>query len=475
MEKMSPVTVIGCGLRREQLTLEAAQALERCDKVLLHTRRCGLADYLSEKNIPFETLDALYDAAEDFDQHVRLAVQAVLDAAREGSVAYAVFDVRDVSAQALIKSGADVRVIAGPPLEEGLWAYAEGATDCWAASEWETWTLHADRNALIRELDTRELAAEVKLKLMDCYPEDSDIYVHAGDGGVAKTSLVELDRLSAYDHRLSVLVPAQRELTKLERYGFDELNRVIHILRAPGGCPWDRKQTHQSLRTNLVEESYEAVDAIDRDDMDALYDELGDVLLQIVLHAEIAREHGEFTIGDVTTAITHKMIFRHQHVFGSAKADTADEVLDLWQKVKKAERHQKTQAEVLRSVTRSLPALMRAEKVQKRAADVGFGWESAQAAFYKIGEEAEELSRAVESGCGVEEEAGDLLFAVVNVLRLLKLDPEIALSRAIDKFIARFAKMEESILADGKHLAGMTLEEMDAYWARVKLSENARP
>ena len=286
---------------------------------------------------------------------------------------------------------------------------------------------------------------------------------------------MELDRLSAYDHRLSLLVPAQRELTKLERYGFDELNRVIRILRAPGGCPWDRKQTHKTLRTNLVEEAYEAVDAIDREDMDALYDELGDVLLQIVLHAEIAREHGEFTIEDVTTAITHKMIFRHQHVFGSAKADTADEVLDLWQKVKKAERHQKTQAEVLRSVTRSLPALMRAEKVQKRAADVGFDWESAQAAFYKIGEEAEELSGAVKSGSGIEEEAGDLLFAVVNVLRLLKLDPEIALSRAIDKFIARFAKMEESILADGKQLAGMTLEEMDAYWARVKLSENARP
>ena len=166
----------------------------------------------------------------------------------------------------------------------------------------ETWTLHADRNALIREVDTRELAAEVKLKLMDCYPEESEIYVRAGDGGIEKTSLVELDRLPAYDHRLSVLVPAQRELTKLERYGFDELNRVIHILRSPGGCPWDRKQTHKTLRTNLVEESYEAVDAIDREDMDALYDELGDVLLQIVLHAEIAREHGEFTIGDVTTA-----------------------------------------------------------------------------------------------------------------------------------------------------------------------------
>ena len=471
---MSRIIVIGCGFRREQLTLEAVEAIEGADKVLLRTGRCGLRDHLVEKGVAFETLDALYERAEDFDELIRLTTQAVLDASREGSVAYAVFDVRDVSVQALLKTGADVRVIAGPPAEEGLWAFAEGATDCWAASDWETWTLHADRNALIREVDTRELAAEVKLKLMDCYPEESEIYVRAGDGGVEKTSLVKLDRLPAYDHRLSVLVPAQRELTKLERYGFDELNRVIHILRSPGGCPWDRKQTHETLRTNLVEEAYEAVDAIDREDMDALYDELGDVLLQIVLHAEIAREHGDFTIGDVTTAIAHKMIFRHQHVFGSAKADTADEVLDLWQKVKKAERHQQTQAEVLRSVTRSLPALMRAEKVQKRAADVGFDWENARAAFYKIGEEAEELSRAVEDGGGVEEEAGDLLFAVVNVLRLLKLDPEIALNRATDKFTARFAEMERLILADGKSLAEMTLADMDAYWDRVKLSENSR-
>ena len=471
---MSRIIVIGCGFRREQLTLEAIEAIEGADKVLLRTGRCGLRDHLVEKGVAFETLDALYERAEDFDELIRLTTQAVLDASREGSVAYAVFDVRDVSVQALLKTGADVRVIVGPPAEEGLWAFAEGATDCWAASEWETWTLHADRNALIREVDTRELSAEVKLKLMDCYPEESEIYVRAGDGGVEKTSLVELDRLPAYDHRLSVLVPAQRELTKLERYGFDELNRVIHILRSPGGCPWDRKQTHETLRTNLVEEAYEAVDAIDREDMDALYDELGDVLLQIVLHAEIAREHGDFTIGDVTTAITHKMIFRHQHVFGSAKADTADEVLDLWQKVKKAERHQQTQAEVLRSVTRSLPALMRAEKVQKRAADVGFDWENARAAFYKISEEAEELSRAVEDGGGVEEEAGDLLFAVVNVLRLLKLDPEIALNRATDKFTARFAEMERLILADGKSLAEMTLADMDAYWDRVKLSENSR-
>ena len=401
-------------------------------------------------------------------------MQAVLDAAQAGSVAYAVFDVRDVSAQALCEMGADVRVIAGPPLEEAFGPMPRARRTAGRPRNGESWTLHADRNALVRELDTRELAAEVKLKLMDCYPEESPIYVHAGDGGVTKTTLVELDRLSLTTTASACSCRRSGNLRKLERYDFDELNRVIRILRAPGGCPWDRKQTHKTLRTNLVEEAYEAVDAIDREDMDALYDELGDVLLQIVLHAEIAREHGEFTIEDVTTAITHKMIFRHQHVFGSAKADTADEVLDLWQKVKKAERHQKTQAEVLRSVTRSLPALMRAEKVQKRAADVGFDWESAQAAFFKIGEEAEELSAPWKAAAGIEEEAGDLLFAVVNVLRLLKLDPEIALNRATDKFTARFAEMERAILADGKKLADMTLSEMDAYWDRVKLSESGR-
>ena len=263
------------------------------------------------------------------------------------------------------------------------------------------------------------------------------------------------------------------EVQPTEHPAFNEFVATIEALRSPDGCPWDKEQTHKSISGNMVEEAYEAVDAIDREDMDALYDELGDVLLQIVLHAQIAREHGDFELRDVTSAITHKMITRHVHVFGQARAETAEEVLSLWQEVKKSERHQKTQAEAMRSVTRSLPALMRAEKVQKRAADVGFDWDDARAAFGKIGEEAQELLRAVETGEGVEDEAGDLLFAAVNVLRLLKLDPEIALNRATDKFVSRFARMEEWILADGKKPSEMTLAEMDIYWDRVKLSENA--
>ncbi len=470
---MANITAIGVGYRREQLTEEARRALLGTP-ILLHTRRCGLAEWLEEMGMEYDSLDALYEDAQDFDDHADMAARAVLAAAKREDVAYAVFDVRDRSVQRLLElSEVPVRVIAGPPVEEGLWAYARGATDCVEASDWEESLFRADRNAMIREIDTRELAGEIKLRLMDCYPEECPIYVRMPEGEIERTTLDNLDRLARYDHRVSALVPAERELTALSRYGFDDFYRVIRRLRGPGGCPWDRKQTHETLRTNLIEEAYEAIDAIDRGDMDALYDELGDVLLQVALHAEIAREHGDFTIGDIITAIAHKMISRHVHVFSTARADTPDEVLSLWQEIKKKERHQQSQSEVLRAVTKSLPALMRAEKVQKRAGDVGFDWSDAREAFFKIPEEAEELRRAIESGKDkdIEGEAGDLLFATVNVIRLLKLDPELLLGRATDKFIARFQRMEDLMRAEGKDFSDMDLAAMDAYWNRVKLSE----
>lgn len=473
---MAEILIVGVGTRAEQLTLEAVEALRSGARVVLHTAQCGLRDWLERQGIAFESLDGLYDAAEDFDALSRNAAESVWHAAQDGPVVYAVLDVRDRSVQELlVRAGGDIRILPGPPTEGALLAFADGATESYAASDWEDMRLRADRNALIREIVSRELAGEVKLRLMDCYPEETEVRVLKPDGGIAHMQLENLDRLpdSDYDHRTCALVCAQRDLTRLERFGFDDLNRIIHRLRAPGGCAWDRKQTHQSLRTNLVEEAYEAVDAINRGDMDALYDELGDVLLQVVLHAEIAREYGEFDISDVTTAIAHKMIARHRHVFGTAQADTPDKVLSLWQEIKKEERGQSTQAEVLRSVTASLPALMRAEKVQKRAADVGFDWSDAPAAFFKIAEETEELRQAMLAENGVAAEAGDLLFAVVNVIRLLKLDPELLLNAATDKFIRRFDQMEQKILADGRNFSEMPLSEMDRYWNCVKLSGNA--
>ena len=194
-------------------------------------------------------------------------------------------------------------------------------------------------------------------------------------------------------------------------YGIGDLLQIMQCLRSEGGCPWDREQTHESIKKNLIEETYEVIEAINQQDKALLCEELGDVLMQVVFHAQMEAEEGSFTFENVADGVCKKLIERHPHVFGEVEVTGSEEVLRNWDDIKKRSKGQTSQTETMLSVPRELPALMRAEKVQKRAADVGFDWESAQAAFYKIGEEAEELSRAVENASGVEEEAGDLLFA----------------------------------------------------------------
>ena len=469
---MNSIAIVGLGLEREDLTARADALLRGAERILLRTEHCGAAAFLRAEGIAYEALDALYDEAEDFDGLNRLLTERVLAAAGEGDVLYGVLDLRDQSVAALVERCAEnVRLVPGVAVDGALTAFAKGAYTALAASDWPDYQPDSDQGTLLREIDSRELAAEVKLRLMERYPAEETIYVLGPDGALQRRALLELDRLDVYGHRLAAFIPAQTELTSLERYGFDQLNRIIRRLRAPDGCPWDIKQTHESLRTNVVEEAYEVVDAIDRGDVDALYDELGDLLLQVSLHAEIARQHGEFAVDDVTTAISRKMISRHPHIFSSAVAETADEVLLLWEDVKRQEKHQQTRAEAMRSVTAALPALMRAEKVQKRAADVGFDWDDAREALDKVREEADEVTSALSSGAGLEEELGDLLFACVNVCRLAKVQPELALSGAVQKFTGRFEAMERKILAAGRRLEEMTLPQMDVYWDQVKAEE----
>ena len=248
---------------------------------------------------------------------------------------------------------------------------------------------------------------------------------------------------------------------------------VMHRLRAPGGCPWDAEQTHSSLRSSLIEESYEVLDAIDREDATALEEELGDLLLQVVFHAIIEEERREFNMIDVISGIVNKLIYRHPHVFGEVKVNSADDVLVNWEALKKKEKHQDTVADTMRSIPAAFPALMRSSKIQKKAANVGFDFDNAAMALPKVHEEADEVLAAINSGDkeNLAEEIGDLLFACVNVARLVKVDPELALSAATDKFMKRFISMEALILSEGKRLEGMGLTEMDSYWDRIKLSE----
>ena len=253
----------------------------------------------------------------------------------------------------------------------------------------------------------------------------------------------------------------------MERYSFQDLNRIMALLRQPGGCPWDREQTHESIRRNMLEEAYEAVEAIDEKDPGHLKEELGDVLLQVVFHARMAEEEGLFTLDDVVDGICKKLVFRHPHVFGTVDARDSGQALNDAQK--REEKGQRTAADTLDSVARSLPALMRAEKIQDKARKAGFDWAEMGPALDKAEEEMGELRQAVEQGANVEEELGDLLFAAVKVGRFAGLDSEQALHGTCEKFIRRFRRVEE--LAGGRPLDSLGLHRLEELWQQAKQDE----
>lgn len=253
-----------------------------------------------------------------------------------------------------------------------------------------------------------------------------------------------------------------------DAYDIHDLVEIVRILRAPGGCPWDREQTHESIRNNFLEEAYEVAEAIDEGSQEHLREELGDVLLQVVFHSGIASEAGQFDLNSVADGICKKLIYRHPHVFGSVDVSDTSQVLHNWELLKRAEKGQQTTSDSLKAVARSLPALWRAEKVQKKAAKAGFDWQEVSGALDKLSEELDELRQAIQDESNVAEELGDLLFSAVNVARFVKVDPEQALTGATDKFISRFQAVEQRASAEGRSLSGMELPELDRLWEEAK-------
>lgn len=259
-------------------------------------------------------------------------------------------------------------------------------------------------------------------------------------------------------------------------YGYEDLLHIMELLRAPGGCPWDREQTHASLRRNFLEESCEVVEAIDRGDPAALCEELGDALLQVVFHAQLEREQGGFTMDDVVDGICKKLVFRHPHVFGAVEVKDTAEELDRWEALKRQEKGQQSAADAVDAVAKTLPALWRAEKIQRKAAKAGFDWPDGSALWDKLREEADELRRAAEDPLlapdaphGVKEEAGDLLFIAAKLAQRLGVDPEEALHDGCNKFARRFRFVEEHAAAP---LDKLSAEEKLALWKRAKETES---
>ncbi|MDD4699483.1 MAG: nucleoside triphosphate pyrophosphohydrolase [Oscillospiraceae bacterium] len=257
---------------------------------------------------------------------------------------------------------------------------------------------------------------------------------------------------------------------KKEKYDINDLLMIVKKLRSPGGCPWDIEQTHESIRQSMLEEAYEVADAIDLNDEAGLCEELGDVLLQVVFHSQLSAEENTFNFLDVADGICKKLVSRHPHVFSNVKVKNTEEVLNNWDAIKKEEKNHSTYTDTLESVPKAFPALMRATKIQKRAAKVGFDWASIDGATDKFYEEIGELKEAIKDKDQqkIEEEFGDLLFSAVNISRFIGVDAEDALGKATSKFTNRFGKVERRAIESGKDIKYMSLEELDSIWDSIK-------
>ena len=256
-----------------------------------------------------------------------------------------------------------------------------------------------------------------------------------------------------------------------EAYTYEDLLEIIRLLRSPEGCPWDRVQTHRSIRRGLLEEAYETAEAIDQDDPAKMCEELGDLMMQVVFHADIEKDAGRFTMDQVCDGVVRKLLYRHPHVFAAAdtKNDTPEEVLVNWEELKRREKGFATTGEAMDAVAGTLPALWRAEKIQGKAASAGFDWPDVAGAMDKLREEVEELQEAIRDGSNMAEELGDLLFAAVKVGRFVHVDPETALHAACKKFVGRFRKMEQENMKKGRNFEDLTLDEMLALWENSKV------
>jgi len=322
--------------------------------------------------------------------------------------------------------------------------------------------------ALILNIHLSESLSNIQLPLRALFPAEHPVeLVRRGMGGELRVVQLELNALAAQpldQTEAALFVPALRA-----SYAFEPFQNIIARLRAPGGCPWDQKQTHQSLRSDLMEEAYEVLAALDANDPQAMREELGDLLLHVVMQAQIAAENGEFNMGDVLNGIHTKIVRRHPHVFGDYEVDGEQDILASWEETKARERQENGQSEagLLDSLNLALPALVQAQQFQSRAARVKFDWPNISGVLAKVFEEIEELGQA-KTAEEVHAETGDLLFAVVNLARWRHVDAESALRQANERFRQRFKYIEQAARSQGRQVSDLSLDEMDQLWEAAK-------
>ena len=465
------ITLIGLGNVCGDLTLRAKAALDGASCILART---AFSDsFASLKSYKVRTLDNIFESSRNFDTLNKKLAAEVLGAAKESDVCYCVDGAvcEDEACKIIRARHKDCEVL--DTVSKGANAYNQARLKCTQSvfvSAYSVGNLKSCRAVCVYDVDCDFVASEVKQKLSDLFGEETGCVFLRG-GKPKKIKIYELDRQKNYDATCAVAVEESDFLHK-DRYDYSDLEHMIRLLRAPGGCPWDRAQTSESIKTNMIEEAYELVDAIERGDIDGMEEETGDVLLQAAFHAVMAEERGDFTGADAITRNVKKLIFRHSHIFGTDKAKNEGEALGVWEKNKAKEKGQETYGETLLAVPKNLPAAMRAQKVGKRAAKCGFDFLSSVSASEKIWEEVQEMVDCQMNGDkdGTFDEAGDVLFAAINTVRLAGVDCEEALRASTDKFIKRFVQCEKLILDDGKDVKDVTGDELlfNYYWEKAK-------
>lgn len=532
---MGTITIVGLGPGAAgQMSVETMKLLQSCPQVILRTAVHPTVSELAEQGVAYTSCDDLYEQGASFEEVYAGVTQRVLAAAAQGDVVYAVPGSPLVAEKTvvLLRQAAreqGIKLIIKPSMSFLDLAYVElgidpiaglriiDAQDFGAIGEAGAYPL------MITQVYSQLVAGDLKIALMDNLSDEYEIYflrnLGLPDEECRKIKLFELDRQPHIDHLTSVYVPPEAFAGELQSFGEDDegaaqfviadsssagenfvepetvakeidgaeenlvttagfddvdiqpLVDVMRTLREPGGCPWDREQTHASIRSNMIEEVYEYLEAVDDDDTAGMREELGDVLMQIVFHARMAEEAGRFDLQDVIDEVVDKLIRRHPHVFGETQVQGSDDVLRNWEAIKKEEKTERKH--VLDGVTQGLPALLRAYKMQGKAAKVGFDWPDSEGVWAKVQEELGELREAVASGDAqaAENELGDVLFAVVNYARHNKIEPEVALNGTNNRFANRFNYVERQVEASGRPWSEFTLAELDKFWDEAKLAE----
>ncbi|KOO42337.1 nucleoside triphosphate pyrophosphohydrolase [Priestia koreensis] len=479
------ITVVGIGAGDfDQLTIGVLRTLKNAPHLFLRTKEHPVVKDLENEGITFTSFDSIYESHDSFDEVYQEIVSTLFEKAKEQDIVYGVPGHPFVAERAvqLLVEGAkshDIKIdVKGgqsflDPIFNSLQIDPIEGFQLLDGTALDKSELKLTQHMLIAQVYDQFVASDVKLTLMEHLPDEHEVYIVTAAGStlekITKVPLYELDHDMTLSNLTTVYVPP---VTKEEilYHQFESLRSIIATLRGPNGCPWDKKQTHQSLKPYLLEESYELLEAIDEEDDQHVVEELGDVLLQVMLHAQIGEDEGFFTIDDVIRTLSEKMIRRHPHVFGDVQAEDADEVLKNWNAIKQEEKQTKPNS-LLDSIPKSLPGLMMAYQIQKKAGKVGFDWNDVAPMWEKVSEEIEEFkaeSANEEPNENMLKEFGDVLFAFVNIARYYQLDPEVALQSTNQKFTRRFQYIEKRVKESNKAFEDYTLEELDQYWNEAK-------